>query len=61
MVLGTLLKETKINGELCRGLSKWVTRLVCDLQSDVETGGMNQVRQRLGRGWVEWGVAIWGR
>lgn len=47
-VLGTLLKETKSSRELCRGLSKWVTWLVCDLQLGVEIGGMSQVRQRLG-------------
>lgn len=59
IVLGALLRETEGSREPCRGLSEGVTWSVCHLIcSQVwrpEAGA------RSSRGWVEWGLTVWGR
>ena len=31
------------------------------MERGVETGGRSQARQRLGRDWLGWGEAVWGK
>lgn len=64
MVLGALLKETEGSGSCAEvgALARCDLVSVCrDLQPGVETRGGSQVKQRLGRGSVGWGVAVWRR
>lgn len=59
IVLGALLKETEGSREPCRGLSEGVTWSVCHLICSQVWGP--EAGARSSRGWVEWGLTVWGR